>query len=266
MYKKLLLLFIIGLFLTGCNGNTTRNIRHLGFSISNMKFKCSYIYNNKTKVKYLLDNKIILDDGSLLDVNFNSLYSSSENCRKSNTNLKVKAIFDNKIFKDNDNILYYLTGDNSHDEYSIVKEDDSSYKLYKLLLNDNDILKIQTTSSGTGEYNILKTDGNIYQYKIAREKDDNYVITSKNIIYNKDKYNENIIDFYNNGKNTNTYIRTNNNIERMVITNKKECNKYIDVDCIFELKSDDINKYLNNITAYNGNTLITNYGVVFNNN
>ena len=51
----------------------------------------------------------------------------------------------------------------------------------------------------------------------------------------------------------------------MKITNIKECSKYADVACKYEMAEDeDLTKAMNRIIAYNGGTLITTYGKIFN--
>ena len=41
----LVLLFLVVIICTACNGNVTRDIRHAGFSVGE-KFQCSYFYSN----------------------------------------------------------------------------------------------------------------------------------------------------------------------------------------------------------------------------
>ena len=50
----------------------------------------------------------------------------------------------------------------------------------------------------------------------------------------------------------------------MNIVNQKECDKYTDVECKYEMKSDDIlEKPSDNIIGFSGNNLITDYGTLF---
>ena len=50
----------------------------------------------------------------------------------------------------------------------------------------------------------------------------------------------------------------------MKYTNMKECSKYVDIDCEYEMEKDEaMSKYLDRIVGFSGTTLITDYGRVF---
>ncbi len=50
----------------------------------------------------------------------------------------------------------------------------------------------------------------------------------------------------------------------MQITNKKDCSKYADVICKYELYEDEVlNKHFNKIVFYNGSSIITDYNQLF---
>jgi hypothetical protein len=49
-----------------------------------------------------------------------------------------------------------------------------------------------------------------------------------------------------------------------MIENREECSKYADVSCTFKMKEDEtFEKYKDNIFAFNGNYLLTNYKKMF---
>ena len=51
----------------------------------------------------------------------------------------------------------------------------------------------------------------------------------------------------------------------MKITNEKECKKYADVQCNFEMQEDTLfDDYKDKIIMYNGYNLLTSYGQMFN--
>ena len=51
----------------------------------------------------------------------------------------------------------------------------------------------------------------------------------------------------------------------MMVTNQEKCSKYADVACEYKLKLDEgLKNTYDKILAYNGSTLITNYGKIFN--
>lgn len=273
MKKKIYLLFLICIIFlcSGCQGNITRDIRHAGFTMGD-KFICSRFYpadkedTNYDKIKYFIGSHIINNDGKIYEVSLGQKFSNDENCREAKTSINVKAIFDNRIVKGTDNKYYYLIASNNVDAYSLVPATDNSYTIYDLLLKDEGVLKVITANSSTGLYYVLKTDGNIYSYTIAKQ---NYntppMITEVSVVYNKDKYDSKIIDFNYAGENLNTFLRTENKVYRMKITNNEKCSKYADVKCDFKMLEEEIFKeYKDVIITYNGSTLITNYEQIFN--
>lgn len=274
MKKRLFVVLVLIIFLcSACNGNVTRDLRHAGFSVGD-KFKCSYFYPNSKndtgykKVKYLTNSNIVDEDGNIYDLSLGQVYSNKENCKKSDTSIKVKAIYDNKIIKGMDNKYYYLVSENSVPSFSEVLNTNNSYELYDILLKDNDVVKVITANSSTGIYYVLKTDGNVYSYTISKDDYNSPLkVTGTKIIYDKSNYDSKIIDFNYAGNSTSTYIRTNNSVYRMQITNYDKCSKYADVSCKYKMKKDSIfEKYNDKIIAYNGNVLITDYNQVFNSN
>ena len=267
----LVLLFLLVIMCTACNGNVTRDIRHAGFSVGD-KFQCSYFYPNGKndtgykKVKYLTSTNIIDEDGYIYEISLGQVYSNKENCKKALTDINVKAIYDDKIIKGSNNKYYYLVGENSVASYSEVLNTDNSYELYDILLKGNDVVKVVTANSNSGVYYVLKTDGNVYKTIVNRENYNSPLkVVSSDIVYNKNNYDSNIIDFNYKGESSATYIRTNNTVYRMIVSNSSDCTKYADVKCKYEMKEDSIfEKYNDKIIAYNGNVLITDYKQVFN--
>ena len=74
-----------------------------------------------------------------------------------------------------------------------------------------------------------------------------------------------LIDFNYNGSSTSTFVKTENSYYRMKVTNSEECSKYADVNCVYEMALDDkLTEEYDQILAYNGSTLITKYGKIFN--
>jgi len=257
------LLFLI-ILCTGCNGTITRDLRHDGFSVSD-KFICDEFYPEKKndtsykKVKYMTDKNIIDSNGYIYEISLGQLYSNKQNCKKASTSIVVKAIYDNKIIKGTDNKYYYF------DSYSLIPETDNSYELYKMLLGENNVVKVMTANTDKGIYYLLKSDGNIYSYTITKaDYNSPYKIISRTIAYDKSDYGSNIIDFNYVGDNPSTYIKTEDSIHRMKAINYSDCSKYADVSCIYEMQKDEvINKYKDRIIAYNGKTVITDYKQIF---
>ena len=266
---KFSLLSIVLLLCTACNGNVTRDLRHDGFNVAK-KFICEDFYpkNNKDtgykKVKYLTDSNIIDTEGHLYEVSLDQIYSNKENCKKANTDITVTAIFDNKVVKGTDNKYYYLNGENNIPRYGLIPDTDKSMELYNLILKEDSIIKVMTVDSNKGIYYVLKNDGNVYSYTITRAEHNSPLrVVSRNVVYDRYDYKARIIDFNYVGEDISTYIKTENSLYRMTITNE-ECKKYADVECRYSMLKDEVlEKYDNKIIAFNGNTLITDYKQVF---
>ncbi|MBQ6498212.1 MAG: hypothetical protein IJI58_05800 [Bacilli bacterium] len=263
-------LFVVILLCTACNGSITRDIRHAGFSISN-KFVCDWFFpqdkedTSYRRIRYLTENHLIDKDGKIYEVSLSQPYQNKQNCKEAGTDITVKAIFDNSIVKGIDDKYYYLVAQNNVSSYSEIPTTDNSYEIYDLLLKEVDIVKVVTANSSTGEYYVLKTDGNIYSYIITK-KDYNSpsTVSTIAIAYNKGDYGSKIIDFNYAGNSLNTFIKTEDKIYRLRITNSAECTKYADIECTYAMKEDPIFvEYKDRIIMYNGSLLITDYNQVF---
>ncbi|MBQ9018993.1 MAG: hypothetical protein IJ097_01610 [Bacilli bacterium] len=264
---KLMFMLLIVFLCSACNGNVTRSIRHDGFTVGD-KFTCDTFFSKKDetpykKIKYLTNTHIIDEDGKIYEISLNQKYSNKQNCKSVDNNIIVKAIFDDRIIKGNDNKYYYLYNQNDVVLYSEVPTTDNSYDLYNLLLKDENVVKVITANSSTGTYYALNRDGNVYNINIS--KDSNTLnIKYISIIYDKTKYGSKIIDFNYAGNSLSTFIKTEDKIYRMKITNYEDCSKYVDVSCKYEMMEDSVfEKYKDRIIAYNGNILITDYKQIF---
>ena len=86
------------------------------------------------------------------------------------------------------------------------------------------------------------------------------------MVYNKNDFSGNIIDFNYYGENSgSTFVMSDSKAFKMYVKNEKECTKYADVACKFEMR--EFESYTENkdyILAYNGSLLITTYGKTFN--
>lgn len=256
----------------GCNGNITREIRHGGFSIGG-DFKCSEFMPASdedvyyTKIKYFTGSHLITEKGKLYEVSLERKFSNDSNCRVVDKDITVEGIFDNRIVRSNDGKLYTIVSDRDLAAYSEVGEAYQNYKLYKLLLGDPTNKKVVSVNSSTGEYLVLKNDGNVYEYIVTRESNQqnaNYKVLGSKIIYNKNDYNGNIVDFGYAGDNLATFILNDTKLYRMRVKNNADCSKYADIACQYEMQEDPTYEtYRDKIIVYNGTTLITTYGKMF---
>lgn len=265
-----ILLVLVVLLCSACNGNVTRGIRHAGYSVGD-KFTCSRFFPKDKddvsyeRIKYITGSHIINTEGKIYELSLGQLYANKENCKEAQTNIKVKAIFDNSIVKATDNKYYYLVGQNNTESYREVTPLDNSYYLYDLLLKGNDVVKVMTANSSNGSYYVLKTDGNVYE-NIVMTKDRNKppeVVSSKTI-YDVTEYGSNILDFNFVGNSGATYIKTEDKIYRMLMTNKDKCTKYADITCNYQMQEDtQLEEFRDRIIAFNGSTIITDYKQIF---
>ena len=261
---------ILVLLCTACNGSVTRGIRHAGFSVGD-KFLCEKFYPRDKddvhyeKIRYFIGSHLINTDGKIYELSLGQVFANGENCKDADTDIRVKAIFDNKIIKGIDNKYYYLSGQNSVPSYSEVPVTDNSYNIYDILLKGNDIVKVLTANSSIGSYYVLKTDGNVYEYILSsKERNKPIEITSTKVIYDRSAFGSDIIDFNYAGNSVTTYIKTDSKLYRMKIVNLKECKKYADVTCIYEMSEDtQLEEYWDRIITYNGSTVITDYKQMF---
>ena len=133
-------------------------------------------------------------------------------------------------------------------------------------MREEDVVKVLTADSGAGVFYVLKLDGNVYAYRImAADRQSPPQLVSIQIVYDKMNYGGAIVDFNYSGDSLATFIRTDEKLFRMRITNFEKCSKYADVACAFEMQEDLMyEKYRDRIIAYNGSNLITDYKQVFN--
>ena len=266
-----ILLVLIILLCSACNGSVTRGIRHAGYSVGG-NFACSRFFPKDKedvsyeRIKYITGSHIINTEGKIYELSLGQVYANKENCKEAQTDIKVKAIFDNKIVKGIDNKYYYLVGQNNIESYKEVTPLDNSYYLYDLLLKDKDVVKVITANSSNGTYYILKTDGNVYENVImTKERNRPPEIVSSKTVFDVSEFGSEIIDFNYVGNSSATYVRTEDKIFRMLITNKDKCSKYADVNCNYQMQEDtQLGEYLDKIIAFNGSTIITDYNQIFN--
>ncbi len=268
--KYFVVLLLIIILCAGCSwkyASTTRNIRHSGFAIAGSSFKCDSIYSEKDgvvdAVRFYIGNYMITKSGVIYETNLGQLYSNDYNCRKPDFGMSISAVFDLNVVKSGDN-YYYVGGNEDVAAFSQVNKTDNDYILYDLLLKESSVLKVSTINAKDGTYYVLKNDGNIYEYKISNS-DNKYNLDSSNVVFSKNDYGSDIIDFNYVGSNSASYIRTTDSFYRYKMINSEQCSKYADVACEYKLQKDEeLGLESDNILAYNGGTLITTYGAIFN--
>lgn len=266
-----LLLFTI-FFCCACDGDVTRALRHEGFAYGS-EFVCDPFFpkdkedTSYEKVKYLTGTHIINQQGKIYEVSLTQQYANQSNCRAVDTNIEVVAIFDNKIVKSTDGKLYYLyTDSNKGNAYAEVTAADNSYQLYELLLAPEGTVKVQTVDSSSGLYYVLRNDGNIYGFTVAKaDRNAPLSIAGTSVVYNKNNYSGDIIDFLYSGNSSSTFVMTTDKAYKMSAENIDECSKFVDIACKYQMKEfSAYTEYRDYFVAYNGTTVITTYGRIFN--
>lgn len=264
-------LLVVCLIVTGCNGTITKNIRRDGYAVQDGKFNCGFFISKSKeeravdKVKYLTDNYIISEKGYIYEITLGGVYSNGMNCKKGgNIGGKVVAIMDQSIVKDSTGHFFYLDTNEEAMKYTRVPESDENYQIYYLLMKDADVKKVVTVNSNIYSYYVLKANGSIHNVHLKKDKDtDKISILSDSEEISTGVYGS-IIDFGFAGESLATYFRTSDKFITMKAKNAKDCNKYVDVPCQFGLDEDDVLiEYQDKIVAFNGKTLITDYGRVF---
>lgn len=250
--------------LTGCNGAITRDIRHQGYTVSDNEFVCNKWQQDK--VIYTNGTYAITEDGNLYDVSLSQPYTNEENCKEISFTTKIIAYMDSNILKGEDNKFYYAPGTTTSTPLTEVTANDSNYQLYTLLLGEKEVKKVITIDANNGIYDVLKEDGTVTQYTIKRQ-DYNlpYIVTDQKEVYSSEDYGK-IIDFNYKEESKETYLKTNNAIYRMELTNEERCSEYADVECEYYLrKNETLTEYYNDnsILYYGSNLVITTYGKIF---
>ena len=266
--RKILFLIILMSFIcTGCgNSEVTRELRHSGFTMDKEPFNCEALIPKSDKefemIKYLGSTYAITTNGVIHEISFGQKFSNDKHCMRAKTELTVEAIIGETVFKAKDNKIYYFKSTNNAAAYTEVPYTDSNYYTYRFFFDDPEIIKAQ--SIGSSSYYVLKTNGNVYNYIIAKDRY-GVRLVSNNTVYTAENFGSKIVDFnYAGDQSEATFVRTENKIYRNEALNRKDCNEYIDIECEYEFAEDaTLTKYYDRILAYNGSMLITDYLKIF---
>ena len=149
--------------------------------------------------------------------------------------------------------------------YNVQLKDDKRYPYVKITSEQFPRLVITRNVTKEGIYYVLKRNGNIYEYDVTKDKNNHYSLINSYVKYDYSDYGSAIVDFNYNGSSTSTFVKTENSYYRMKVTNSEECSKYADVNCKYEMALDEkLTEEYDQILTYNGSTLITKYGKIFN--
>ena len=264
--KMSLLLVVVIIFCTACDGDVTRALRHDGFNLNGDIVCDAFFGENATeRIRYLTGDRIITTEGKIYEVSLGQNYSNNQNCRAADTSLRVSAIMDDKVFKATDGNFYTLVNENNTAAYTQISSSDNSYVIYELLLKPEGTIKAMTADSNNGIFYVLKSDGNVYGITITKANSNAAPsIVGSNIVYNSTDYGGTIVDFNYNGDSGSTFVRTDLKVYRMKAINVEECSKFADVACSYQMMESTVfEENRDYIVAYNGSTVITSYKKVF---
>lgn len=248
--NKCFFMFFLLLLFSGCKGDDIRDFRHNGYTLSDKKFKCPMV-----KIKYLYDNFLISEDNDIYEVSYDLPYKNGFNCKIINKSYKAMSIYSDEIFKSSDNNLYSF---NYNDNRNFSHMDNKFAEF--LLFGDTNIKVINNDD----HYFVLNSDGNIYDYILKENFDNEHSINliNSSILYKNDDFDGDIVDFYYSDNLVDNYVRTTTNYYTSQLVDES-CLKFADIKCEYELKVDKIlNKYNSNVVAFNGRTLILKSGKV----
>lgn len=260
-----LTIICICLLCSACDGDVTRALRHSGYSVSEGKFECDAFFSKDSteKIRFLAGSHAITQDGSIYELSYGQKFSNNQNCKLADTPLKVSSILDDSVFLATNGGIYTF-GNGNQAAYSEINSSDNNYGTYSTLFYSTSGIKYMTMDSQNGIYYGLSTDGNVYGYTLYSENRDSYpVVAGMVTVYSKADYGD-IIDFKYAGDSVATYVRTNDRIYHLTMTNEKDCTTYADIKCNYIMTDDEtFEKYMDYIFAYSGSTIITTYQKIF---
>ena len=272
-FKKLGVFFLIisiTFICSGCDmkyGKIIREIRHDGFNIVDRKFQCSAIDPldpNHEEIKFYSNNYAVTSLGRVYQLSFDKIFSNQTNCMLTNLSKPVNAIFDGQVFRTEDGMIYTFAFNNGKMEFFQLTADNKNFGIYNIILSDKNVVKVLTVDAKNNIYYVLKNDGNVYSYMLSQVNDKQYGIAGINIIYNKNNFGGRITDFNYAGNSPLTYVRTENQIYRIKVTNGEQCTMYADIPCKYEMKLDEtLSLYQDQIWIFNGTSLVTKFGKNF---
>ena len=272
-FKFLLITLFLILGTSGCAmryAQTTRDIRHAGYSVSDAEINCPTLFPDDQvgfeKIRFLTNTYALTTDGKFYVLSLGKEFQNGYNCKRPANleNKRVKTLIDGKVVLCDDNKIYSISGENAYTEYSA---NESDYGLYRILLNENEIIKAVSTGSQNNQYSFyaLKSDGNVYSIIYTKSNNNTYQKSSYSKVYSSDNFGGEIVDFNYVGNAPGTYVRTKTEIFRMKAQNLDECSKYADVACKYVMERDnELSAHINRMLGFGGNYILTDYGKQFN--
>lgn len=222
---------------------------------------CSVLNN----IKQYYNNYLLTNSNELYEFNSTQKFSdTNENCHKI-TDIKIKKIMDNNYYLSEDNKLYHFNWEN--DNKPILKEVEnygSTNKIIVDILSSDDIVSARQIKNEWKDdkaiyiYEVLKTDGKVYEYTISTK--DNYNSNTGNstttVRLEDEKLKleipgEKIKKYYGEDEYNRASAITDKGIYLAKVKNA-ECKDYADIECEYELVKDDyFSKKLSDISINN---------------
>lgn len=251
MKKIVILLLIMVLLITGCKNSETKNNEHGNETVEEKKFdKISELNYIDIKCGALadivdyssIDSLFITKSGDIYQFSYDKLFSNDTNCKKIESDKKFKRFIRGAIIDSNNDIYSYDNGKNI-----VVKNNHNTtmpYLLDKISKNDYDNIIYEWNSDYNDyeRYFYYDVDTNsIYEYSNKNYK------KSENAMFNFET--DEIVEYITyNGIKTNKAFYT----QGRIAENANECEKYVDVECIYKntfykIGNETINKNLEHI-------------------
>ena len=251
----------------------------------NKSLDCPELTND---IKYLGSGSFLTSDGRLF-IYSSKLYSNDKNCKEVSADIKIEKILNSYSYYDIEGNRYSLdstTGtlkkEDYKDEFHLFLLD--KYKNYEYWdYNDGKYMEEIDTSlneSVTENNTSITTryaggayclrNGKVYfdayrsitTYSYTTGSETVYKLTKSIVVYDGVDFSSNIMRVYscsgaNYKNNLPVCLKTENKFYSLKVTNAEECGKYADVECIYEMKSEDIlTEYYSKIGYFDGKFII----------
>lgn len=256
MYKKITLLIIssiLAIGICGCSkksNNPTPTKKEPQCTITRefqSKMKCPEMKDIKSSG----DNIFITHNGELYEYSYKKYSTTKTNCIKVDTDIKFDKIIKNTLISKDGSYYIYNTGTITQPSKEQINQGRSRYGINQMEIQlyniNNNIFYLAT---------IDHNDPEIYGYI-----DSNKVYSIIYDWYTK-KAHEELIYTFQNGEEiehiTNGYVVTNKAYYVYDIINKKECNKYVDVECEYGLVKQDTRDNCPELIYISDNLIVNN--------
>lgn len=225
--KKVICCFLIVVILSGCSKKVNlEEKKQINYNLPKVEVKCDEIKDIVDFSYY--NNLFITKQGKLYQINFAKLFSNDKNCLEIESTVLFKKIIRGGIISQDNDIYRYDNTNRTLDKFNF--EDGYLIMPYIQNINKNlysSIISAPNDEVGQNYFYVDKEENKIYIYKeinYPNEYDDKPILS-----LDSDEKIEYVVD---------NLIKTNKAVYtfKKVNINKDECEKYADIECIYENK------------------------------